>query len=449
MNRRNLLIGAGGIAAASGLAGCDRLSKSAGSPGGAPGWASGPGKADPLIGASLMRDVEAYVGFGMHRSGGAGDVATSGWFAKRWQALGYDVDQTPFELPNADTTTASLDVGAERFDGFAQPPLAFTSGEGVIAELAAWSSKSPADVTGRIAVVHIPRQPGGPSPSPAYREAFGKARDAGAVGVVGVISGPSGEVVAINTPVELTVEIPILMIGEREQARLKAAMAKGARARLRVKGPGGFRTARNTIARSGKSGPWLIVSTPQSGWFTCGGERGPGVAMSLALSEWALQKKLACRLCFVATSGHEWMYYGADVFRKSGAPKPEETALWVHLGASYGARAYQEAPDGLKGLETPNAASTLMVSADLADGAKAAFAGQPGLGQPVVGSVERSAGELTALIQEGYKSYFGFFGANALFHTPVDTAASTSPAIMEPIARSVAKLIEERIARAS
>ena len=443
MNRRNLLIGAGGVAAA-------RL---AGSPNGAPGQARGPGKADPLIGASLMHDVETYVGFGIHRSGGPGDVATSAWLAKRWQALGYDVEQTPFDLPNADTTIASLDVGAETFDGFAQPPLAFTSGEGIIAELATWSAKSPADVTGRIAVVHIPRQPGALSPSPAYREAFGKARDAGAVGVVGVMSGPSAEIVAINTPVELTVEIPVLMIGEREQARLKAAMARGARARLRVRGPGGFRTARNTIARSGKSGPWLIVSTPQSGWFTCGGERGPGVAMSLALSEWALQKKLACRLCFVATSGHEWMYYGADVFRKSGAPKPEETALWVHLGASYGARAYQEArdglPEGLKGLETPNAASTLMVSADLAAGAKAAFAGQPGIGEPVVGSAERSAGELTALIQEGYKSYFGFFGANALFHTPVDTAASTSPAIMEPIARSVAKLIEERMARAS
>ena len=169
--------------------------------------------------------------------------------------------------------------------------------------------------------------------------------------------------------------------------------------------------------------------------------------MSLALSQWALQRKLPCRLCFVATSGHEWMYYGSDVFRRSGAPKPEETALWVHLGASYGARAYQEAADGLKPVETPNAASTLMVSADLAESAKAAFAGQPGLGAPVIGSVDRSAGELTALIKEGYKSYFGFFGAGALFHTPVDASASTSAAIMEPIARSIARLIDERLAR--
>ncbi|MEP7210164.1 MAG: hypothetical protein ABI740_04945, partial [Alphaproteobacteria bacterium] len=143
----------------------------------------------------------------------------------------------------------------------------------------------------------------------------------------------------------------------------------------------------------------------------------------------------------------EWMYYGADVFRKSDAPKPEETALWVHLGASYAARAYEETPDGLKPLDGPNASSILMVSPDLLDDAKTAFAGEPGLSSPQVGSVDKALGELTALIKEGYRSYFGFFGYTALFHTPVDTAASTSPAIMEPIARAIAKLIEDRLAR--
>jgi hypothetical protein len=440
MNRRDILKGAGGFAAASGIGACATSVTGAGA-------ATGARTADPLRGAALMKDVETYVGFGIHRSGGAADAATSGWFARRWKALGYDVAQTPFELPNTDTTRASLEVGGERFDGFAQPPISFTAQGGLSAPLAAWNAAAPGDVAGKIAVVHVARRAGAPSPSGAYRAAFASAHEAGALGAVGVISGPSREIVAINTPVDLKVGIPVLLVGEREQARLEAAMGKGQPGRLRIEGKGGVRTARNTVAKYGKTGPWLVVSTPQSGWFTCGGERGPGVAMTLALSEWALQKRLPYRLCFTANSGHEWMYYGADRFREKDAPKPEETALWVHLGASYAARGYRETATGVEPLDVANDVSTLMVSPDLNDAAKAAFAGQPGLGRPVVGTVERSAGELTALIQEGYRSYFGFFGLTALFHTPVDTAASTSPAIMEPIARSIAQLIEDRLTR--
>jgi hypothetical protein len=442
MNRRDILKAAGGLATASSLAACDKLPK-AGS--------SSSGAADPLLGAALMKDVETYVGFGVHRSGGQGDAATSDWFARRWKALGYDVTQTAFDLPNTDTTTASLEVGGETFEGFAQPPMSFTPASGLAAPLATWNPKSPGDVARRIAVVHVERSAGAPSPSAAYRDAFNKARDAGAAAAVGVISSPSREIWAINTPVDLKAGIPVLLIGEREKQRLDAALAKKQPGKLRIEGPGGMRSARNTVAKSGakygKTGPWLVVSTPQSGWFTCGGERGPGIAMALALSEWALQKKLPFRLCFTANSGHEWMYRGADIFREKDAPKPDETALWVHLGASFAARDYRETPTGVQPLETANPGCVLMVSQDLADGARAAFAGEPGLDTPVVGTVEKSAGELTALIEEGYKSYFGFFGYSALFHAPTDTAASTSGAIMEPIARSIAKLIEARLSR--
>jgi hypothetical protein len=39
----------------------------------------------------------------------------------------------------------------------------------------------------------------------------------------------------------------------------------------------------------------------------------------------------------------------------------------------------------------------------------------------------------------------GFWGFNAHFHTPVDGAESTTPEIMEPIARAIARVIEARI----
>src|SRR5690606_28667790 len=126
---------------------------------------------------------------------------------------------------------------------------------------------------------------------------------------------------------------PVLQIGEKMKAQIDAMADAGEPATLTITGPGGTRTGKNTIARYGAEGPWVIVSTPQSGWFTCGGERGPGIAMSRALSAWAIRQKLPVRWLFIATSGHEWVDHGARIFHETQAPTPNETALWWHLGA--------------------------------------------------------------------------------------------------------------------
>jgi len=266
--------------------------------------------------------------------------------------------------------------------------------------------------------------------------------------VLAVVSGPSGEVVAINTPVEMTLDTPVLMVGEKDKARIDAAVAKKQPAKLTIVGPGGFRNGKNTIAKRGDKGPWVIISTPQSGWFTCGGERGPGIAMSRALSEWAAQRNFPARFLFIATSGHEWVDFGAHLFHQSGAPAPKDTALWFHLGASFGARAFEESPAGPKPLETANAGRTLMASADIAPLCQAAFAGQKPIDQPLAADPAKALGEYTLVLKEGYPSSAGFWGFNTFFHTPVDGGDGTTGAVMEPIARAVAKVIEARLAKA-
>ena len=437
MNRRELLAGAGALT----LAACTQEQ-----PVVASSTATVAPSADPFAGAKLMTDVESYVGFGTHRTGSPGDVATSEWFAKRWRELGYEIEQTEFSVPNADTKVAKLRIGDEAFDGFAQPPLSFTPEGGVNAPLAWWNDKSPADVSGKIALVHVPRQPGAPSPGAAYRAIFERCSLAGAVGIVAVMSGPSGEVVAINTPVEMLMEIPVLQIGEKEKPRLEAALAAKLPGKLVIEGPGGFRNGKNTIARHGTAGPWVIISTPQSGWFTCGGERGPGIAMSRALAEWAITKNFPVRWLFIATSGHEWTDFGADMFHKNQAPAPKDTALWFHLGASFGARGYQETPTGLVMQDTPNLSRTLMATPDLAPLCEAAFAGQPVIEKPLAADVSKALGEYRLVAEEGYPTSAGFWGANAKFHTPIDGADSTTAEIMEPIARAIAQVIEARLA---
>ena len=434
MNRRQLLAGTGALA----ITACSPKSDSV---------ESYIRDAKVFSGANLMADVESYVNFGTHRTGSTGDLATTDWFTDHWATLGYAIEQTDVECPNADTHVAKLRIGDEAFDGFAQPPLVFTPEGGLSAPMVMWDAAVPAAVSGKIAVIHVPRAPNTPSPGPAYRAAVADCVKAGAKAAVLLMSGPSGEVVAINTPLKMQPSIPVLQIGEKERARVEAAMARNIPGKLIMEGPGGKRVGRNTIARFGESGPWVIISTPQSGWFTCGGERGPGIAISRALSAWAVTQKFPVRWLFIATSGHEWTDAGAEIFHHGQAPKPADTALWFHLGASFGARAYEETPNGPVAQSTPNLGRALMASPDMIPHLEAAFAGQPVIEKPLARDVKTALGEYRLVAEEGYPSSAGFWGYNAHFHTPIDGAESTTPEIMEPIARGVAKAIEARLSK--
>jgi hypothetical protein len=439
MNRRELLVGAGALA----LAACDSPQKAGPA---AAGEAVSIPTGDPFAGDKLMADVQKYVGFGTHRAGSPGDVATSDWFAARWKSLGYTIEQAEFPTPNADTRVAKLRFGTEAIDGFAQPPLSFTPEGGINSPMVYFNPKSAKDVASRIAIVHAPRALGAPT-QPDLRPVIERAGLAGALGIVAISDSPSGEPVAINTPTEMEFPTPVLIVAAKHKAAIDAAVAAGTPAKLIIEGPGGFRNGKNTVAKLGASGPWIVISTPQSGWFTCGAERGPGIAMSLALSQWAAQKNFPVRFLFIATSGHEWADTGAHVFHEMHAPKPAETMLWFHLGAAFGGRAYQETPAGLTPLETPNTARTLMLTEDLMASAQAAFAGQPVIEHPLKRDAATALGEYKLVANEGYPSSAGFWGANAYFHTPLDGADGTTGAIMEPIVRAVAKVIEDRIAR--
>jgi hypothetical protein len=428
MNRRELMTGACAIA----FTGCAPSAKTTAT-------------ADPFQGALLMNDVETYVGFGTHRTGSPGDRATSDWFANHFRALGYTVEQTDVTCPNADTTVARLTSGEIVLNGFAQPPLAFTPDTGVTASVAMWNAASPENVKGRIACVYIERE--GPlSPSAAYRAAFQHVAAAGAIGIIGVISSPSGELVAINTPLGMTLETPVLLVGEKDRATLDALILSAQPATLTITGPGGERTGVNTVAKRGKQGdPWVIISTPQSGWFTCGGERGPGIAVHRALATWAAAQTFPVRWLFIATSGHEWVDAGAEIFHDAQAPGPEETVLWCHLGASFGARAYDETVDGLVPLDTPNLTRTLMATKDLIPICEVAFAGQPVIEKALAADPKTALGEYRLVLAEGYPSGVGFWGGNAHFHTPIDDASTTTPEIMAPIAKAIAQAIGQKL----
>jgi len=386
-----------------------------------------------------MHDVETYAAFGHHRSGGTGDRATTAWLAARFRALGLHVEPQPFDVPDADTTAACLDVDGRRFDGFAQPPLTFT--RGVTAALSVWPAAFvPGQLTGKLVVI-----PPDATKATTFRAKVAAAEKDGAIGLIAVSAHPAGEIVAVNTDPDMPPGLPILTLHRQRWEGLNAAVAGGRSATLTIEGPGGTRAAANTLSTWGSTGPWVVVSTPQSGWFTCGGERGPGVAMALALATWATRHRLNARLLFLTTSGHEWADAGARRFQSSGGPPPSDTALWLHLGASFGARRYDACGATLCATDTINPVRTLMVSPDLLAAARSRFAGQIAIEVPVAADPALAQGELRRVLAAGYLSTAGFWGAHGLFHTPADTAAATSGSLMRPIVRACAGLIEDAV----
>ena len=58
---------------------------------------------------------------------------------------------------------------------------------------------------------------------------------------------------------------------------------------------------------------------------------------------------------------------------------------------------------------------------------------------------DTARGEIRLVIAEGYPSSAGFWGGHALFHAPTDDANATTPEMMEPIARALARMMEEKL----
>src|SRR4029450_2643853 len=91
--------------------------------------------------------------------------------------------------------------------------------------------------------------------------------------------------------------------------------------------------AENLVARfgSGADAP-LVITTPLTGWFTCAGERGTGIAVALEL---ARELGSSMPVVVIATTGHALENYGTRQQLEAGlgfAPRAV-----IHIGASLAA----------------------------------------------------------------------------------------------------------------
>jgi hypothetical protein len=169
-----------------------------------------------------------------------------------------------------------------------------------------------------------------------------------------------------------------------------------------------------------------------SGWFNNAGERGSGVAAFLALAEWA-QSQTDRHLIFVASSGHERGHLGADRYLDEQAPRPGNSALWIHMGANVGSTEI----DG-----SLNSSTYLMINRNHLLRSGSLFWGQPGYDLPIPLELGLARGELMNVHNAEYENTLGLFGGSAWHHCTNDRKDAVLPDAINKAAISLAVFIE-------
>ncbi|MBW8812726.1 MAG: hypothetical protein JF588_04815 [Caulobacterales bacterium] len=409
--------------------------------------ASGAAARAPAVTVGSAADAQAilerYHGLGLKASGSPGDIATGAWIEAELTAAGYGCVRQPFETPAYEGEPPTLTAGTARAELIPQAIVQTTGQDGVTGPLylAGQGSAAP----GGIALIVLPHARWSTAKGEVERRVQA-AIGAGAAGVVLVTTGPTGEALALNAPVDRPLfDRPVAVLAPRQAEPFLQAASQGETATLRIPGRSFRRPAFNvtaTLKRGG--GRTLVLSTPRSGWFTCAGERGTGLAVWLLLARWAAKAKLAADVALVCTSGHEYEYAGGEAYIRARAP-PNDTALWVHLGANVAARDWHERGPLLSPLPSADPQRFLLASPPLVPAAQAAFAGLPGLEQVYAADPKQAAGELSSILAGGYGPVIGVFGSHRFHHARNDDLRCVEPTLVPPVAAAFAKVISQAL----
>lgn len=391
----------------------------------------------PITGLALSRDVATYDRFGIKQTGGPGNLATIRWVARKLQVAGYEVTVSRFDQPTYRIAQSKVTVGGRAIPAFPLFPPRFTSVQGVAGALISWDGTTPLpDARGKIALLILPDQRHSSVKLSLKGIDLAGAARAGIIGVVAVTRGPTGDLIALNADGGGALQpIPILLVAGREAAALAGAAGRGDRASLIDQGrrlPAGG--ARNIIAQRVRGPNWIVLSTPLSGWFHATAERGPGVAIFLALAERIARANPCDSIALVATSGHESGYGGMAAAIDAGLlPPPHATRLWVHLGA------------GLAAFDASGTAAEtaryMLATPDAIEPTRAAFAGVAGYDKPFKVDRTSALGETEVVIARGYPRVVGGLSAHLYHHSRNDRADRTSGALILPVAQGFDRLI--------
>jgi hypothetical protein len=380
---------------------------------------------DPLDGARLFADVERYGSFGLHRYGSPGAHAAIDWIAEGLGGAGLAVSKQSFTLGRQYVhEQGELSVGGQRLDVV---PQWWMPEDRASFELTA-PIVATGEAPGKFVRLTLPFDRGAYL-NDRHRQALAAAFERRPAAVLLTIEHPSGEIFTYNVDqASKPWPVPVILVAPKDSAALDAAQQAGTPVTVRIRGHYQQDVAGdNVVGRLDRGrGRWLVVSTPVTSWFTSTCERGPGIAAFLAVARRAAKTYDNLDLAFVATSGHEIGHGGMEVFLHAGAPPVTKTAAWVHFGSALACR--------------DTVAKAILSSASFAPLIERHFAGIDGT---------RFTGEKAAVDEmrdvhaAGYPNFFGMAASHKFFHTPADSAAFTSPALLKPMVAAFAAALDE------
>jgi hypothetical protein len=391
--------------------------------------------------STIAADLETYVNFGPKNAGGPGDTAAGAWIETQLAAAGFAVERQAIAALAIEERDPALIVNGARVAVAAHTLGSARAVQRISAPLRVWGANAPgADAGGAIVVAHLPQQRWSSAEQPAVRQLIERAFTHNAAALVLVTHGPTRELIKLNRRLDPPVQPgPVALIAPRAWA--DAAPRVDGEAVLELNAREQAREAFNVVARLDRGAPsTLIVSTPRSGWTMCAGERGPGIAAFLALADWAPRAIPTHNLLFLCTSAHEFENAGNAAIIEEFAPRPEQTAFWLHLGAGFAARDWHEAGGQLTPLPSADPQRFLVTSPHLLETARTTFAGLGGLEAPY--SSERGAsGELSNIIAAGYPAVAGMLGTHRFHHVAQDDMRCIDPAHTHAVIARLSRLV--------
>lgn len=383
----------------------------------------------------MFDDIVGYAQMGVHRTGYPGDRACSDWLADEFAAAGLEVGFHSWRLRQFMVEECSLELHGRRMAAFPYWFPRATGGQGV---------------SGPVARLGLMADPGRAAGSIVYMDAadyqrydenrlYARARELAASGALGLVlasTHPSGGICGVNAPHpernQTPWPLPTVLVGYLDKYGLEIAAERADTAQLTLTGQDVPDVEARNVLGFVKRGPKVVVvSTPQSGWFTNAGERGPGLAITLALARWAGRLKKGPSFLVMSNSGHELGNLGMKDFLARGQiPATRDVVAWLHLGASIVCRDWKVrdrrlVPEGVCRFSNLNA------SGGLYEYVLAAFR-NIGFMDPIVGPAH---GELELVHKKGYDA-FGFYGGHFYFHSPGDGPECVPPAELVQVARA-------------
>lgn len=394
---------------------------------------------------SLLEDMRRYLAFGNKQSGGDGDQKCGEWLTDELSKCGYAVERQNLDVPFFTATSASLSCAEAQASLLPQPIVTTTGPKGRTGPLVRVdaSGQSHAPLQNAIALIDLPHARWSSLTTPAVHDPVHAAFVAGAQAAIIITNGPTGQRIALNADGNQSMfPGPVAILAPHDaQPFLRAAMQRPP-ATMIIDGQGGRRRAFNVIGRMDRGQKrWIVISTPRSGWFSCGAERGPGIAIWLDLARWAATAMADFNLAFLCNSGHEYENLGAAEAMNKIAPDPQTTSFWLHLGANIAARDWHHLLGEEMPLPSADSQRYLSATPELIPLAAEIFAGQAGLEAPI-STQGFVAGELKEIIKAGYASVAGVFGAHRYHHVMEDDERCLHPVATAHAARSFRTLLK-------